>query len=502
MDDKLIKKIMDFAEVKQIVISKDAIQELVNTNYTDIINSADEQGIFILDKEFILEYLKENPDKKIVVEKTNLPTEILKSIRIPAADCDADFIIPKNRMYNDTQCYKCDITDFDKYFREKYKELKKILLMHSNISPISSKALKFMKEGESVCLIGMVIEKRESKKGNIVISLDDLDGEFKIIISQSSKYFEFEKNFIVDDVFAVTGKYLGNKIIIAEEIEYPGLSNKPMKKAERDLNFALISDIHVGSKLFYENEFKNFIDWLNCKNVDAKEREEITKIKYLGIVGDAVDGVGVYPQQLSELNIIDIYEQYEELANYLKQIPEHIEIFILPGNHDAVRLADPQPAISKRFAKPLYDLKNVHFISSPSNVIVEGVNTLLYHGNSMNTLQFQLKIDPKKAELAMAKYLERRCLNPVYGFRHIAVPDPNLNMIIKDEPDIFATGHIHSNAYKQYKGTLMINPGCWQAQTVYQREQGHIPTPGQVPIIKLQKGSYFEKVFLDGNPSL
>ena len=63
MDDKLIKKIMDFAEVKQIVISKDAIQELVNTNYTDIINSADEQGIFILDKEFILEYLKENPDK-------------------------------------------------------------------------------------------------------------------------------------------------------------------------------------------------------------------------------------------------------------------------------------------------------------------------------------------------------------------------------------------------------------------------------------------------------
>jgi DNA polymerase II small subunit len=114
----------------------------------------------------------------------------------------------------------------------------------------------------------------------------------------------------------------------------------------------------------------------------------------------------------------------------------------------------------------------------------------------MNTLQFQLKIDPKKAELAMEKYLDRRCLNPVFGKRHISIPEPNTNMIIKDEPDIFVTGHIHSNAYKQYKGTLMINPGCWQGQTIYQREQGHIPTPGQVPVIKLQKGNYFEKQFM------
>ncbi len=487
---------MDFAEVKQVVISKEAIQELVNTHYTDIINDADAKGIFVLEKDFVLDYLKENPDKKIIAEKTQLPTEILKSIKIPALDCESNFIIPKNRHYSEDQCFKCDITDFDKFFKEKYKELRKILLMHNNISPISSKALKYMQEGETVCLIGMVIEKRESKKGNIVISLDDLEGEFKIIISQSSKYFENEKNFIIDDVFAVSGKYLGNNIVIAEEIEFPGLSNKPMRKAERDLNLVLTSDIHLGSKLFYEDMFKDFISWLNCKGIDEKEREEINKIKYLAIAGDLVDGIGVYPQQLSELNIIDIYEQYELLANYLSQIPEHIEIFLLPGNHDSVRLADPQPIIPKKFAKPLYDLKNIHFLSSPSNIIIEGVNTLLYHGNSMNTLQFQLKIDPKKAELAMEKYLDRRCLNPVFGKRHISIPEPNTNMIIKDEPDIFVTGHIHSNAYKQYKGTLMVNPGCWQGQTIYQREQGHIPTPGQVPVIKLQKGNYFEKQFM------
>ena len=72
-------------------------------------------------------------------------------------------------------------------------------------------------------------------------------------------------------------------------------------------------------------------------------------------------------------------------------------------------------------------------------------------------------------------------------------------MIIKEEPDIFITGHIHSNAYKYVNGTLTLNPGCWQAQTVYQKEQGHVPTPGRVPIVQLNKGIYFEKVFKSGD---
>lgn len=496
--EKIIDKIMKYAEVKQIVVSKEALQTLESTNYIDIINYADEQGIFVINKEFVEEYLENNPDAKLQQHKEevhSLPTEILKSIRIPAADEEADLIIPDEGYNQGFEEYKCDISDFNDFFTTKYKELKKILLQHRNISPVSSKALKFMKESESVCLIGMVNDKRNSKKGNCIIELEDLDGEFKIIITQNGKLKDFDKQIVKDDVIAINGKYLGNSIVIAEEIDYPTMTNTTMKKSKRNLNLLITSDIHLGSKLFYEDMFKEFIDWLNCRNVSSLEREEINKIKYIILNGDCVDGIGVYPQQLSELNIIDINEQYELLGNYLSMIPEHIEILMLPGNHDAVRLADPQPVIPKQFAKKLHEMKNVHMIGSPSRAKIEGLEVLMYHGNSMNTLQFQLKIDPTKAELAMEHYLRRRTLSPVYGERHITAPDKNGLMIIKEEPDIFITGHIHSNAYKYVNGCLTVNPGCWQAQTVYQREQGHVPTPGQVPIIQLDKGSYFEKNF-------
>lgn len=498
-NEKLIERIMKYAEAKQIMIAKDALQLLDGNNYIDIINYADEKGAFVISKETIDTILKEHPEinkpKKEKEETHTLPTEILKSIHIPALDNESNLFIPKDGYNNGDKEYKCDISDFNEYFISKFKELKKILMLHRNVSPISSKALKFTKEGDSVCLIGMVNEKRTSKKGNAVISLDDLDGEFKIIITQNGKLKDFDKQIILDDVIAVQGTFLGNGIVIAEEIEYPSTTNKVMKKAKRDLNLLVTSDLHIGSKLFYEDMFKDFIDWLNAKNVSNEEREEIHKIKYIILNGDLVDGIGVYPQQLSELNIIDINEQYEILADYLMQIPEYIDIIIGPGNHDAVRLADPQPVIPKQFAKKLYGMKNVHMVGSPTRLQIEDLNVLMYHGTSMNTMQFQLKLDPTKAELAMEEYLKRRTLSPVYGARHITAPDKDGLMIIKQEPDIFITGHIHSNAYKQVNGCLTINPGCWQAQTVYQKEQGHTPTPGHVPIVRLNKGTYFEKVF-------
>ncbi len=489
-----LDKIVEYANLKQVVLSRDALLEMNETNYKNIINLADDEGLFVIEKKFVLDYLKNNPIKEQIINN-NFPTSIIKSIKIPAADTEPNLIIPKNRQALENQTFKNDITDFDSYFKTRFKLLKQMLCNHVNIKPISSKALRFMNDGEQVCLVGIVNEKRTSKKGNSVFEMEDLDGEFKIIISQNSKLINIEKQIIKDDIIGVVGKNLGNKIIVAEEIEYPCLTNKPMNKSKEDLNLLITSDVHLGSNLFFENMFKNFINWINCRNVSLEEREEINKIKYMIFAGDNVDGVGIYPNQLEELNIIDIYEQYDKFYEYVSQIPEHIQILICPGNHDATRLADPQPKINKKFTKKLYGLKNVHMVGSPFTAIIEGVNTLTYHGNSMNTFQFQLKIDPKKPELAMEKYLERRCLAPIYGERHISIPDENQTMIIKEEPDIFITGHIHSNGYGKIQNTLTINPGCWQDQTSYQREQGHMPTPGRVPIVKLNKGAYFEKVF-------
>jgi DNA polymerase II small subunit (EC 2.7.7.7) len=52
-----------------------------------------------------------------------------------------------------------------------------------------------------------------------------------------------------------------------------------------------------------------------------------------------------------------VNEQYEEAARLIGEIRDDIKIIIAPGNHDASRIAEPQPAIPKEYAKPLYQLK-------------------------------------------------------------------------------------------------------------------------------------------------
>ena len=40
------------------------------------------------------------------------------------------------------------------------------------------------------------------------------------------------------------------------------------------------------------------------------------------------------------LAIKDIYKQYDKFTELIRQVPEYIEVFICPGQHDAVRRAD------------------------------------------------------------------------------------------------------------------------------------------------------------------
>ena len=71
--------------------------------------------------------------------------------------------------------------------------------------------------------------------------------------------------------------------------------------------------------------------------IGSEQQKDIAKkIKYIFIVGDLVDGCGIYPEQDKELLIKDVYQQYKECAELLKQIPKHIPLIICPGNHDAL----------------------------------------------------------------------------------------------------------------------------------------------------------------------
>ena len=89
-----------------------------------------------------------------------------------------------------------------------------------------------------------------------------------------------------------------------------------------------------------EEEWAGFLRWINGEVGNSRQRDVAGRIKYLVIPGDVVDGIGIYPDQESELSITDVYRQYEVLAEQLQLVPEHISIIMQPGNHDAVRPAE------------------------------------------------------------------------------------------------------------------------------------------------------------------
>ena len=56
-----------------------------------------------------------------------------------------------------------------------------------------------------------------------------------------------------------------------------------------------------------------------------------------------------------------------------------MHIFVAPGNHDAVTLAEPQPPIPNDLFKEIKN-SNIHLLSNPAYVTLNGLKVLVYHG--------------------------------------------------------------------------------------------------------------------------
>jgi DNA polymerase II small subunit len=210
-------------------------------------------------------------------------------------------------------------------------------------------------------------------------------------------------------------------------------------------------------------------------------------VKYVLVAGDIVDGIGIYPNQGKELAIRDVQKQYLLASKLIKRIPDHIEIVISPGNHDAPRKALPQPAIGKEFLPDLLDNRNVHSLGDPCMVSLHGVEVLMYHGRSLDDLIATVPgLSHDHPEKAMRLLLQSRHLAPSYGGKTMLSPENRDFLIVERPPDIFHSGHIHVIGYCSHRGVLVVNSGGWQEQTDYMEKLGLVPTPGRVPVVNLQ----------------
>ncbi len=376
-----------------------------------------------------------------------------------------------------------DVPEFLEYYNDRYDRMKKILLRRMEMkSAVTIQRLDRRDEGEEAATIGLVKNKYSTRSGKYIVELEDKTGTFKALVDEREG-----DRIVPDEVIGVRGS-MGDDIIFANSVVRPDLPIPDgVKTTSQKVRAAYISDFHFGSKDTMYDRADKFAEWMNS--------EQARDIGYLVIPGDVVEGVGTYPGQEEELDITNIYDQYARFEEWAEQLPEDLEIIIGPGNHEIVRLAEPQPQIPEKALPNMSDWNNVHLVQNPQYVRLHGIRSkgilnLLYHGYSFDEQIDQIQELREKAyddpHHVMIDLLKRRHLAPTYG-SNLLSPEGKDRLVIDRKPDIFASGHLHAHSNESYKGVNVICASTFQAQTDFQKRMGHDPQPGLVTLVDYKK---------------
>jgi len=459
----------------------------------------------------------------VVKEPEIIPPETLLPNPMSDDDIEWSFRIEKTPSSEQVGS-EGTVDDFLALFRDRFNRIKRIYMSRIDtqnaVSPQIAKIRKdsarqrkaMTKEGmrtssrTTQTVLGIVKNKSISQSRNVIIELEDAEESIICIVPttrdglKGQQLSEKANSLLLDEITCISGFVDDDARMIADDVIFPDIPTaREVGRAKRDVFAVFISDIHCGSKEFLEDEFDQFISWLNGHDVDEEDKTIVKQIRYIFIAGDMVDGISVYPSQRDDLAITSIYDQYTLIASKLNKLPNHIKIFCIPGNHDATRQALPKPPISEEFAKPLYNLgSQITMLGDPSQVIVEGVNVLMTHGDSLDDLVTSIPgASYTEPAMPMKELLKKRHLAPIYGGKTELAPLNRDWMVIDTPPDVVHFGHAHHNAVDNYRGVQIINSGTFQSQTEFMRKQGVIPTPGIVTFLNLRTGAPDVRFFYD-----
>jgi DNA polymerase II small subunit len=458
----------------QSLVDQDRLDEFIQYLKTHNITFVQKDHI---DSFFYPQVEKENP---LQYKKEKLPLD--NFVHAVRPEIEHDLTIRRDITMKDVSEGNCK--DFVNMFRSRFEKLSRMFRAKPTMrdfQPLS--VVNKMKPKDHVKTVGIISDYFHTRNGNILMTIEDDKNSIKALIHhRNEKMMAVAQILMEDEVIGITGT-LGQNIIFINQVEFPDIPvGRALNRSSEDICVAITSDLHVGSKDFLEAAFLRFIKWLNLKY--ERKAELASKIQYLLVAGDLIDGAGIYPDQEKDLAILDIKEQYVKLTQLLKLIPSHIRIILIPGNHDATRLGEPQLPVLEEYAPDLYSMENVHMVGNPCFMDIHSVKFLLYHGGSLfDFLARQVHHDD--ASRPMIEMLKKRHLIPLYGNVPIVPLEEDL-MVIEDIPDVFVTGHIHVNSHANYRGTTVLNAGCWMRQSDYQKTRNINPTPCKVPIFNLK----------------
>ncbi len=379
------------------------------------------------------------------------------------------------------------VKGYNALFSSRFNKLKRIISDRPESRMLKSMAsVKSAKSEDDMYICGLVTI-RNVERNITKLVLEDPSGSFEGIIFDE----ELQKTAgaLLIDQFVMARVSLGkNSGFIIKDLILPDIPDQATNKSESEAYAVFLSDLHIGSKYFMEEEFSEFVSWLSSPDPVAR------KIRFVLIGGDVVDGVGIYPNQNKELTCQTIEEQLVRVEKLIDKIPKNVKIIIMPGNHDPGRRALPQPAIPKKYNQGLWERDNVIMVGNPAVVSLNGVKVMMFHGQSIDDI---VKTTPglsyDKPTNVMKHLLRARHLSPIYGSQTPIAPEMEDLLVIEDIPDIFHVGHVHRAELDMYKGILLVNSGSWQKQTPFQASVGMTPNPGIAIMVNLKTFQVFHE---------
>ncbi len=491
----LDKQMLDFfSEIQDEELTREVLNRINSFSNEKVIT---QKIIYNHLDEFKPIFFELGPEKKKIIDKYFVNISVSVEVR---KERDVEF---KKEKKDDSSLKiisspiipvkKLEVKDFVQHFRSRYKFLKEVLQNRRELENLIS-IDKLKGSRESVSVIGIVNSKNITKNKNIILEIEDLTGRVKVLINQNKEeLYKKAQEILLDDIIGLNCS--GNKdFLYVNNFIFPDSFLPERKTLDEEIYAIFTPDIHVGSNEFLKENFERFIDWLNGENASEGQKELIRKIKYMFLTGDSIDGVGVYPGQFDAINIKDINLQYEKLAEYLKKIPKHITIFMCAGQHDGVRVAEPQPPVGEFFGKCLTEIDNLYLLSNPSLVELKrgekAIKILMYHGASMHGIvneieDLRLNKGHDRPSQVVKRMLIKRHLAPSHSLTTY-IPGNEDAMLIREIPDIITTADLHRAETDWYNNIQIITGSCWQSLTPFEEKVGNHPDPCKVPILNLK----------------
>jgi DNA polymerase II small subunit len=348
-----------------------------------------------------------------------------------------------------------DTSGYVDMFRSRIEKMSSIIRSRPDFFQIEKlNTIKTPTSGKKVLakVVGLVVSKKVS--GDYTsLTLEDDSGYLRLMCTDEA--MRKVEEVLIDEFVLVEVESLPRGYY-ARNVYHPDLPERAKHTSDKKIYAVFVSDLHVGSADFDETAFLKMIDWLNG---DFGELEIVSRIGYLILNGDLVENPLARDGRLNEMGVGSYYDM---LAGYLSKIRRPVKIFIVPGEVDATRMALPQPAIIRKYARRLYEMKDVLMLGNPSMVNLNGVTVLLYHGQSLDDVFRQLQSTSlSKPCTGIRALLRARHMAPTYGGLTQLAPEREDLLIVDPVPDIVHCGHVGIPDEDIYRGTLLLSTPSW-----------------------------------------